>query len=77
MHLKRVSSKALYSYVEMLLLNRLIDYICFYIRCQGQMHLIMIFIYIRPISATVNLQCVQCDFFQSKIYFAAVIVIFI
>lgn len=50
----------MYSYVEMLLLNRLIDYICFYIRCQGQMHLIMIFIYIRPISATVNLQEIKC-----------------
>lgn len=51
----------MYSYVEMLLLNRLIDYIRFYIRCQGQMHLIMIFIYIRPISATVNLQEIKCS----------------
>lgn len=67
MHLKWVSSKAMYSYVEMLLLNRLIDYICFYIRCQGQMHLIMIFICIRPISATVNLQEIKCSvWFFSK-----------
>lgn len=31
MHLKWVSFKAMYRYVEMLILNRLIDYICFYI----------------------------------------------
>lgn len=67
MHLKWVSSKAMYSYVEMLLLNRLIYYICFYIRCQGQMHLIMIFICIRPISATVNIQEIKCSvWFFSK-----------
>lgn len=59
MHLKWVSFKAMYWYVEMLLLNRLIDYICFYIYLDGHMHLIMIFIYILSTCTTVNLQGIK------------------
>lgn len=70
MHLKWVSFKAMYRYVEMLLLNRLIDYICFYIYLDGHMHLIMIFIYILSTCTTVNLQGIKkmfsVTFFEAK-----------